>query len=95
MNLFNHTDARGGLANPLFHFVGAPVMHGYNYTAARDAQGGGGAGRVAAAAAPLSRLGFPDNLSFFIWLVVIGVVIPGLLIGGLKAGRFQFVFRGR
>jgi hypothetical protein len=34
-------------------------------------------------------------MSFFIWLVVIGIVIPGLVIGGLKAGRFQFVFRGR
>jgi hypothetical protein len=58
-------------------------------------EGEGGAARIASAAAPLSKVGFPDNLSFFVWLVIIGLVIPGVLIGGLKAGRFQFVFRGR
>jgi len=95
VRLFNHADARSGLAYPTFHFVGAPILHGYAYQSAQDQQGAGGAGRVAAAAAPLARVGFPDNLSFFIWLIVIGIVIPGLLIGSLKAGRFQFVFRGR
>ncbi len=73
---------------------GAPVMHGY-YASNAGLQGEGGAARVAAAAAPLARVGFPDNLSFFLWLVIIGIVIPGIIIGGLKAGRFQFVFRGR
>lgn len=75
--------------------VGAPIMHGYNYSAARDMQGAGGAGRAAATRAPLSSATFPDNLTFFLWLTVIGIVIPGLIVGGLKAGRFQFVFRGR
>ena len=89
---FHHT---GGGNGPALHYAGAPILHGYAYAAAQDQQGAGGAGRVAAAAAPLSRLGFPNNLSFFLWLVIIGIVIPGLLIGGLKAGRFQFVFRGR
>jgi len=72
---------------------GAPILHGYPTSTAP--QGEGGAGRIASAAAPLSKLGFPSNLSFFVWLVVIGIVIPGLIVGGLKAGRFQFVFRGR
>jgi len=72
---------------------GAPILH--SYSTSTTAAGEGGAGRIAAAAAPLSRLGFPSNMSFFVWLVIIGIVIPGLLIGGLKAGRFQFVFRGR
>lgn len=82
-----------GFAAPTFHYVGAPVLPGL-YTSTAP-QGEGGAARVAAHAAPLARVGFPDNLSFFVWLVVLGVVIPGLIIGGLKAGRFQFVFRGR
>lgn len=73
---------------------GAPVLHGYMASNA-GLQGEGGAARVAAAAAPLNRAMFPDNVRFFVWLVVIGIVIPGLVIGGLKAGRFQFVFRGR
>lgn len=73
--------------------AGAPILHGYAWQG--TAQGEGGAARVAAAAAPLARVGFPDNLSFFLWLIVIGIVIPGFVIGGLKAGRFQFVFRGR
>lgn len=83
----------GGFGAPALHQVGVPLLHGYSTSA--SPAGEGGAARVAAHAAPLSRVGFPDNLSFFIWLVVIGVIIPGLIIGGLKAGRFQFVFRGR
>jgi hypothetical protein len=73
---------------------GAPIMHGYRASNA-GAQGEGGAARIAAASAPLSRAGFPDNVAFFVWLVIIGIILPGLIIGGLKAGRFQFVFRGR
>jgi hypothetical protein len=49
---------------------------------------------VAAASAPL-RMGFPQSTSFFLWLIIIGVVIPSFIIGGLKVGGFQFVFRGR
>lgn len=73
---------------------GAPVLHGY-YASNTSPAGEGGAARVAAASSPLEGVGFPDNLSFFLWLVIIGIVIPGLLIGALRAGRFQFVFRGR
>lgn len=72
---------------------GAPIMHGYATSA--SPAGVGGAQRQAAAAAPLPQVAFPSNLMFFLWLAVIGIVIPGLIIGGLRAGRFQFVFRGR
>lgn len=41
--------------------------------------------------APASGLGW----SFWIWLVVIGVLIPGLILGSLRAGGFQFVFKRR
>ena len=33
--------------------------------------------------------------SFWLWLIVIGVVIPAVILGGLRAGGFQFVFRRR
>ena len=72
---------------------GAPIMHGYPTSA--SPAGEGGAARVAAASAGLNNIGFGSNLSFFVWLLIIGLVIPGLVVGGLKAGRFQFVFRGR
>lgn len=71
---------------------GAPLLHGYPTSA--GPQGEGGAARIAAAAAPLN-VGFPRGVAFFLWLVLIGVVIPGFIIGGLRVGGFQFVFRGR
>lgn len=71
------------------HYVGAPILHGY----AGPASGAGGAARVESTTA--LNASYPNNLRFFFWLVVIGVVIPGFLVGGLKAGGFQFVFRGR
>lgn len=43
--------------------------------------GGGGSGTI--------------GWTFWIWLVVIGVVIPAFILGGLKAGGFQFVFKRR
>ena len=36
-----------------------------------------------------------SHTTFPIWLVVIGVVLPALILGGLRAGGFQFVFRRR
>lgn len=76
----------------LVHHVGAPILHGVGVST--GPQGLGGAERAAANAAPLG-VRFPSNLTFFVWLLVIGVIIPGLIVGGLKAGGFQFVFRGR
>lgn len=33
--------------------------------------------------------------SFFVWLFVIGVILPAFILGGLRAGGFQFVFKRR
>lgn len=43
--------------------------------------GGGGSGSI--------------GWTFWVWLIVIGVVIPAFILGGLKAGGFQFVFKRR
>jgi len=47
---------------------------------------------------PAGALGAPAaglTWGFWIWLIVIGVVIPVVILGGLKAGGFQFVYRRR
>lgn len=36
-----------------------------------------------------------SHTAFLLWLVVIGVVLPALVLGGLRAGGFQFVFKRR
>jgi hypothetical protein len=36
-----------------------------------------------------------SHMSFIVWLAILGVLVPGLIIGGLKYGGFQFVFRSR
>lgn len=67
---------------------GSPIFHG---TATSTApQGEGGAARVSATATAR-----PSDLTFFFWLAIIGIVLPLLIIGGLKVGGFQFVFKHR
>jgi hypothetical protein len=46
--------------------------------------------RPTAAAAPEYTLG-----SFLFWVAVFGVVIPVVILGGLHAGRFRFVFTSK
>lgn len=48
---------------------------------------------VPAGAGGSSSAGF--GWSFWLWLFVIAVVIPGLILGSLRAGGFQFVFKRR
>lgn len=48
---------------------------------------------VPAGAGGSSQAGF--GWSFWLWLFVIAVVIPGLILGSLRAGGFQFVFKRR
>jgi len=39
--------------------------------------------------------GGPSHMAFLIWLVLLGVVLPVAIIGGLNVGGFKFVFKGR
>jgi hypothetical protein len=66
---------------------GSPVFHGQ--PTSTTAQGVGGANRVQSS---VSTAGFSD-MNFFVWLAIIGIAVPLLLIGGLRIGGFQFVFR--
>jgi hypothetical protein len=36
-----------------------------------------------------------SHTAFMVWLVILGLVLPAIVLGGLKAGGFQFVFRRR
>jgi hypothetical protein len=65
---------------------GSPVFHGIPTSTAP--QGMGGSARV-----QTSSVSAPNDMNFFVWVFIIGVVIPILLIGGLQIGGFQFVFR--
>jgi hypothetical protein len=44
---------------------------------------------------PAAGTGASISWGFWIWLLVIGVLIPSLILGGLRAGGFQFVFKRR
>jgi hypothetical protein len=68
---------------------GAPLLYtsdSYQGVTGEGVPAGAGGNQM-----PSSGLGW----SFWVWLVVIGVVIPTLILGGLRAGGFQFVFRRR
>lgn len=66
---------------------GAAVFHGYPTSTAPE--GVGGSARVQTS----SSSGTPSDMNFFVWVAIIGIVVPVLLIGGLQIGGFQFVFR--
>ena len=68
---------------------GAPVFHGY--PTSTTGQGVGGAARVESSS--LNAGSKQTDLNFFLWVGIIGLVVPILLIGGLQIGGFQFVFR--
>ncbi len=36
-----------------------------------------------------------DHLTFIVWLIVLGLVVPVMILGGLRVGGFQFVFKSR
>lgn len=69
---------------------GSPVFHGVATSTAP--QGEGGAARIHAAAPSLEKT---TDLGFFIWLGILGILLPALILGGLKVGGFQFVFKHR
>lgn len=36
-----------------------------------------------------------SRTAFLVWLVILGVLVPAVILGGLRAGGFQFVFKRR
>jgi hypothetical protein len=50
----------------------------------------GGAQRI-----QTSQVHSGSDISFFVWVGIIGILLPLLVIGGLKVGGFQFVFKHR
>lgn len=35
------------------------------------------------------------HTAFLVWVVLLGIVLPAVVLGGLKMGGFSFVFKGR
>lgn len=68
---------------------GMPFIH-----TAPSYQGSAGQG-VPTGAAGAAADTYHDHTMFIVWLIVIGVLIPSLVLGGLRAGGFQFVFKRR
>ena len=67
---------------------GLNVFHGVATSA--SPAGMGGSARIETSSL---NMGSGSETNFFLWLGIIGIVIPLLLIGGLNFGGFQFVFR--
>lgn len=36
-----------------------------------------------------------SHTAFLVWVVVLGILLPVAILGGLKMGGFSFVFKGR
>ena len=39
--------------------------------------------------------GAPSHTWFLVWVVIIGIVLPAVILGGLNVNGFSFVFKGR
>lgn len=70
---------------------GVPFMHGVQTST--SPLGEGGANRVSNAHP--QDVQSTDNLTFFIWLAVLGIIVPVAILGGLQLGGFKFVYKGR
>lgn len=67
---------------------GQPVFHGYATSA--SPAGLGGSARVEASSI---NSGNGSDMTFFVWVAIIGIVLPLILLGGLNVGGFSFVFK--
>lgn len=64
---------------------GAPMMH-----SVPTYQGVAGEGVPPAAPDAVG-----SHLAFIVWLVILGVIVPAAILGGLRFWGFQFIFRSR
>ncbi len=39
--------------------------------------------------------GQPSHMAFIVWVVVLGVLLPAFILGGLNLGGWKFAFKGR
>lgn len=83
---FQGYDPSDDRAADRLRFVGAPTFN------IAPAYGGN-----AAPGASVTPAGVKDgtHTAFLVWVVLIGVVLPIAILGGLKMGGFSFVFKGR
>lgn len=42
-----------------------------------------------------SAAGGQSHLMFIVWVVILGIVLPAVILGGLNVGGWKFAFRGR
>jgi hypothetical protein len=35
------------------------------------------------------------HMAFIVWVILLGIVLPAAILGGLRLGGFSFVFKGR
>lgn len=66
----------------------------YGSYAPPGAGGGSGVNRATASPAAAANTNV-SHVSFVVWLVLIGIVLPVAILGGLRMGGFSFVFKGR
>lgn len=64
---------------------GVPFMHSQP-----TFQGVEGQGMPAAAPDAIG-----SHLVFIFWLILLGVIVPAAIMGGLRMGGFQFIFKSR
>lgn len=55
------------------------------------------AGDYAAPGVSMGRgaTGQGSHTSFIVWVILLGIVLPAAILGGLRMGGFSFVFKGR
>jgi hypothetical protein len=36
-----------------------------------------------------------SHMAFIVWVVILGIVLPAVILGGLQVNGYKFLFRGR
>ena len=80
---FNDPDPSDERAGDRLRFVGQPTFATANSYSGYDVPG------VAA------TTGSGSHTAFIIWVVLLGIVLPAAILGGLQINGYKFLFRGR